>query len=201
VYRWPLLDDFAAPNRAAVLTLVAASGLAALYLTGAGLAPSLLFGGGLTALPVQVPALYHALAAMPDDGLVMDMPAVAGSLGRLSDGEPRRMMGPRASVVVRADAAGLARLAVRASSYARPMTLEVRFDGRTLVAAALPVGAPADLDLGPVRLLPGANVLELRSLDGCVVPDDLDPRYYGPNLDGIGYRCVSFAVERIALDG
>jgi hypothetical protein len=371
VYRWPPLDDFAAPNRAAVLTLVAVSvlaaigagavlsrlparrgwratgGMAALCLTGAGLAPSLLFGGGLTALPARVPALYPVMAAMPDDGLVMDVPAVAGSqqffqtighkrlaagvvprlpdpaalqlenvpyyslltegwrppdsdtapdaasadiyplrpfaaglrehgiayvvlhrlsciepaalwpcselpyyadarrflantlgapfydgatdgltawhvgdpppvatgapayrlgdgwlpyLGRLNDGEPRRMMGPRASVVVQAGAADEARLLVRASSYVRPMTLEVRFDGRTLRAAALSVGAPADLDLGPVRLQPGANVLDLRSLDGCVVPDDLDPRYYGPNLDGIGYRCVSFAVERIALN-
>ena len=370
LYRWPWLNDFAAPDRLVVLTLVAVAVLAALGvsavlarlpqtgrwrvgaraavlgLVGAGLAPSLLFGYGLTALPVRVPDLYRVLAAAPDDGLVMELPPATGSpqyfqtvshkrlaagivprlpdsaalqlenvpyysllsrgwplpesdtapdavaadiyplqpfaaglrahgiayvvlhrlsciepaalwpcfplpnyasafrflantlgspfyadsgagltawhveartpapptrtsyrlgagwipyLGRLTDGESRRVMGAAAAIEVQATAAGEPRLLVRASSYVRPMTLEVRFDGRPVGAVALPVGAPRDLDLGPVPLRAGANDVELRSRQGCVEPDDLDPHYYGPNLDGIGYRCVSFAVERATL--
>jgi hypothetical protein len=370
LYRWPWLNDFAAPDRLVVLTLVAVAVLAALGVAatlarlpqtgrwrvgarvaalgvvGAGLAPSLLYGYGLTVLPVHVPDLYRVLAAVPDDGLVLELPPAAGSaqyfqtvshkrlaggivprlpdpaalqlenvpyysllaqgwqlpesdtapdaadtdiyplqpfaaglrahgisyvvlhrlsciepaalwpcyqlpnyagagrflantlgspfyedpgggltawhveartpdppagtsyrlgtgwipyLGRLTDGEPRRMMGAAAAVEVQAADAGQARLLVRASSYVRPMTLEVRFNGRPVGAVALPVGAPRDLDLGPVPLRAGDNEVELRSRQGCVEPDDLDPRYYGPNLDGIGYRCVSFAVERVVL--
>jgi hypothetical protein len=370
LYRWPLVNDFSAPNRLSVLALMgvavlAARGVAAvisrlpqgrpwrlgaslgaLAVTGLGIAPSLLFGYGLTALPIRVPDLYRALAAAPDDGLVLELPpATAGSsqyfqtishkrlaagvvprlpdsaalqlenvpyysllaegwplpasdtspsattadifplqrfaaglraagiayvvlhrmscidpaalwpcyeppnywdsvrfltntlgepyyadqgdgltawhldaapptgreaatyrlglgwvpyLGRLSDGEPRRMMGSQARVTV-ATAGGQAHLLIRASSYVRPMSLEVRFDGRQVAVAAIPVGAPLDLDVGPVQVRPGLNDLDLRSRQGCVVPDDLDPRYYGPNLDGIGYRCISFAVERVAL--
>jgi hypothetical protein len=371
VYRWPLLDDFAAPNRLAVLTLTAVAVLAAVgagalldrlppdrrwragagvlvvALTVAGLAPSLLFGYGLTALPVRVPELYHVLAAAPGDGLVMELPPAIGSeqyfqtishkrlaagivprlpdaaalqvenvpyysvlaegwrppesdvapdaatadiyplqrfapglrahgieyvvlhrlsciepaalwpcyelpnypearrfldntlgaplyddvrggltawhvaageqpadgpamtyrlgpgwvpyLGRLADGEPWRVMGPEARVVVDAPAAREARLRLRASSYIRPMTLEVRFDGRPLGAVRLPVGGPGDVDLGPVELRPGTHTLLLRSTRGCVVPNDLDPTYYGPDRDGVGYRCISFAVERVSL--
>ena len=370
LYRWPPLDAFAAPGRLTVLTLTAvavlaalgvtallarlpparrwraAAGAAVLGLAGAGLAPSLLFGYGLTALPVRVPELYRVLAAAPDDGLVLELPPAAGSvqyfqtvshkrlaagivprlpdpaalqlenvpyysllaegwplpesdtapaaagadiyplgrfaaglrahgiayvvlhrlsciepaalwpcfqpsnyatalrfldgtlgaplyaspgdgltawrvvpgppgpdasagyrlgpgwipyLGRLTDGQPRRMLGPQARLEVERAGAGEARLFLRASSYVRPMTLEVRFDGRMLGTVALPVDALTDLELGPLPLGPGPHQLDLRSRQGCVVPDDLDPRYSGPNLDGVGYRCVSFAVERVEV--
>jgi hypothetical protein len=370
VYRWPLLENFGAPNRLIVLTMTAVAVLAAIGVTAllslvprnrlwqvgtslavlcfvaAGLVPNLLFGYGLTALPVRVPQLYSALAAAPNDGLVLEVPQNIGSeqyfetvshkrlaagivprlpdpaalqmenvpfyslfekglelpasddatgaanadiyplkgfeeglrehgisyvvlhhlsciepaaiwpcyelphyaesrrflintlgapfydqasegltawhveaappagdpktsyrlgagwipyLGQLSDGEPRRMMGVQAEVLIESPAAGQARLQLRASSYVRPMTLEVRFNGRLLDTVRLPVGAPEGLDLGPVWLVPGTNRLNLRSSQGCVIPNDLDPHYYGPNSDGIGYRCVSFAVERVEL--
>jgi hypothetical protein len=370
LYRWRPLDQFAAPDRLVVLPLTAVAVLAAvgvtallsrlperrrwrvaasgavLGLVAAGLAPSLLFGYGLTALPVQVPELYRVLAAAPDDGLVLELPPATGSaqyfqtvshkrlaagivprlpdpaalqlenvpyysllaegwpvpesdtspaaaeadiyplgsfaaglrahgiayvvlhrlsciepaalwpcselpnyagasrflaatlgppffadpasgltawhvapgppasdpplayrlgagwipyLGRLTDGEPWRVMGAAARVEVGAAAAGEGRLVLRASSHARPMTLEASFDGRPLGTLSLPVGAPRDVDLGPVRLRAGSNEIDLRSRQGCVVPLDLDPRSYGPDVDGVGYRCVSFAVERVSV--
>lgn len=371
LYHRPLLESFGAPNRLTVLALMAVSILAALGITAvlsrlprggrwqagaslvalslvaAGLVPSLLFGYGLTALPVRVPQLYRVLAASPDDGLVMEVPQGVGSqqyfqtishkrlaagvvprlpdpaalqlenvpfyspleagmplpatdvgpdaasvdiyplqgfaeglrehgisyvvlhrlsciepaalwpcyelphldearrfltntlgtpfyddaaeglsawhvtaeprsvdpettysmgpgwipyLGRSSDGEPWRTMGAQAEVLIRSPQPALARLHIRASSFVRPMTLQVSFDGRPLYIVPLPVGSPQNLDLGPVAVHPGMNRLDLRSTQGCLVPDDLNPRYYGPNLDGAGFRCVSFAVERIALN-
>jgi hypothetical protein len=55
----------------------AGGSLVALLLTGAGMAPSLLFGYGLSAVPVRVPDLYRVLAAAPDDGLVLELPSSA----------------------------------------------------------------------------------------------------------------------------
>jgi hypothetical protein len=368
LYRWPPLDEFAAPDRLTALSLTAVAVLAAvgagallerlppgrrvrlvagaalLGVVGAGLLPSLLFGSGLTALPVRVPALYRVLAAAPDDGMVLELPPSSGSaqyfqtvshkrlaagvvprlpdpaalqlenvpyysllaegwpppasdtspdaagadvyplgrfaaglrargiayvvlhrlgciepaalwpcsepanyagagrflaatlgppmyaaggltawhvaagpppsdsaltyrlgagwiphLGRLTDGEPWRAMGSAARLEVDAAAAGEGRLALRAWSFARPMTLAVTFDGRSLGSVALPAGAPRDVDLGPVRLRSGANALDLRSEQGCVVPLDLDPRSYAPDVSGVGYRCVSFAMDRVSL--
>jgi hypothetical protein len=370
VYGNRVLEDFGAPNRLSVLTLTAVAVLAALGVTAGlsrlprsrgwqvgtslaivglvfiGLAPNLLFGYGLTAIPVRVPALYRTLASAPDDGLVLEVPQAIGSaqyfqtishkrlaagvvprlpdpaaiqlenvpyysvlatgwqlpdsdtvptaagvdiyplggfaqglrahgisyfvlhrlncidpaalwpcyelpnyeqarrfladtlgppfydapdgltawhveaparapdpgvsyqlgagwipyLGRLTDGEPLRVMGPLARVLVQSPTAGEAHLHLRASSFARPMTLEVRFNnGRPLSVSSLPVGRPGDLDLGPVRLRRGMNELELRSRQGCVVPDDLDSRNYRPSASMADYRCVSFAVDRVAL--
>jgi hypothetical protein len=108
-------------------------------------------------------------------------------------------MGSAARLEVDAAAAGEGRLALRAWSFARPMTLAVTFDGRSLGSVALPAGAPRDVDLGPVRLRSGANALDLRSEQGCVVPLDLDPRSYAPDVSGVGYRCVSFAMDRVSL--
>jgi hypothetical protein len=122
-------------------------------------------------------------------------------LGRLTDGEPLRVMGSLARILVESPSAGEARLHLRASSFARPMTLEVRLNnGRPLDVAALAVGAPRDLDLGPVWLRRGVNELELRSRQGCVVPYDLDSRDYRPSTGMADYRCVSFAVDRVALE-
>jgi hypothetical protein len=368
LYRWPPLDQFAAPDRLAALSLTAVAVLAAIGVTavldrlppgrrlrvaasaallgavGAALLPSLLFGYGLTALPVRVPELYRVLAAAPDDGLVLELPPSAGSaqyfqtvshkrlaagivprlpdpaalqledvpyysllaegwplpasdaspdaagadiyplgsfaaglrahsiayvvlhrsgcieqaalwpcsepanyagasrflsatlgrpmyagdgltawhvaaappagaaalayrldagwiphLGRLTDGEPWRAMGPAARLEVAAATAGEGHLVLRAWSFARPMTLAVSFDGRSLGAVALPVGAPRDVDLGSVELRADANELDLRSEQGCVVPLDLDPRSYAPDSSGVGYRCVSFAIDRVSL--
>jgi hypothetical protein len=370
LYGWPLLDDFRAPNRLLVLTLVAMSVLAALgvaalllrlpsrgpwrsgagvavvAVVAAGLAPNLMFGYGLASIPVQVPGLYRALAAAPDDGTVLEIPSGAGSaqyfqtvtgkrlatgvvprlpdpaaiqlqnvpyypalavgwrppgsdlapaaagadihpLERLRDGmrehgisylvlhrlgciepaalwpcyrspsyeqtreflvnslgspfydsageglaawhvppgpdlaaptityrlgagwvpylslqagEPERAIGSQAEMLIRAGATGEWRLRLRASSYVRPATLEVRFNGRPLGAVRPPVGAASDLDLGTVVVRAGDNRLELRSREGCVVPNDQDPANYDPGSDVIGYRCVSAAIQRVVLE-
>ena len=109
-------------------------------------------------------------------------------------------MGARAQVIIDTASARESWLHLRVSPYTRPMTLEARMNGRVLATAWLSARTPQDLDLGPVWLEAGTgNSLDLTSEEGCVVPDDLDPHYYGPNLDGIGYRCVSFKVEKIEV--
>jgi hypothetical protein len=146
---------------------------------------------------------WHVAAAPPVPGAEVSYQLGAGwipYLGRLTDGEPLRVMGPSARVLVRSPTAGEARLRLRASSVARPMTLEVRFNnGPPVRVASLPVGTSRDLDLGSVLLRRGVNELELRSRQGCVVPYDLDPRNYRPSASMADYRCVSFAVDRVAL--
>jgi hypothetical protein len=154
---------------------------------------------GLTAWRVAA-APPAAAPPGPDRPLAYSLgPGWIPSLGRLTDGEPWRVMGPAARVDVDAAAAAEGHLVIRASSFARPMTLAVSLDGRPLGAFALPVGVPTDVDLGQVALRAGPNLLDLRSRQGCIVPLDLDPRSYAPDVTGVGYRCVSFAVERIAL--
>jgi hypothetical protein len=98
VYGRPPLSNFRTPDRLVILALVGLGVLSALgssallgrlrlkrrqravaggillAVTLIGLLPNTLFAYGIKALPVAVPSLYGQLAAIPDDGLLLDVP-------------------------------------------------------------------------------------------------------------------------------
>lgn len=111
----------------------------------------------------------------------------AFGLSEPAGAEPQRLMRGSAGLFIDSQRPGTAHLVLRASSYLRPMRLEVLLDGATVGTADLPRGVPTRLDLGTVPLARGRNVLELRSAQGCV-QDGPDKR-----------NCWSFAVQGLDL--
>jgi hypothetical protein len=136
--------------------------------------------------PPPPPALRFQLGA----GWVPDV-------GVLSDGEPERVTSASATLLIDSSSARQGDLQLRAFAYARPMRLEVWLDGALLQRVKLDTGQPLDLDFGQVALRAGTNALDLRSLDGCVVANDLDPRNYDPDTHIFSGRCTSFGVTRV----
>jgi hypothetical protein len=103
--------------------------------------------------------------------------------------EARRLVdGSLAHLDVDALTTETAHLRVRAASVTRPLTMEVRLDGRLLATETLPVEQPTELDLGTIPLSAGHHVLDLQTPARCTVPDPANST-----------MCVTFAVQRVDL--
>jgi hypothetical protein len=103
--------------------------------------------------------------------------------------EARRLVdGSVAHIDVDALSQETAHLSVRAASVTRPLSMEVRLDGRVLATEALPVGQPTELDLGAIPLSTGHHVLDFETPQKCIIAD--------PNTST---QCLTFAVQRVDL--
>jgi hypothetical protein len=106
-----------------------------------------------------------------------------------ANSEPRRYAAsPAGNFNIDALQPMTAHLRVRASSLVKPISLQVRLDGRLLTTESLAVEQPVDLNLDSVALSKGRHVLELETPDGCVVSDP-----------AVSTLCLSFAVQRVDL--
>jgi hypothetical protein len=119
--------------------------------------------------------LYHVRPdTVPDAGPVLQL---GGGWGGIEDsgGQPFRwMQGADAAVCVQGAAGQTVRLALRATSFAQPRTLELGLDGRTILTGTIPAGGGfLDLTTPPLPLTADAVRLTLHVPEGSATPAGL----------------------------
>ena len=139
-------------------------------------------------------ALYHVRTApAPVPGPVLQL---GGGWGGIEDsgGRPFRwMQGADATVCVQGAAGQTVRLALRATSFAEPRTLDIGLDGRTILTGTIPAGGGfLDLTTPPLPLPAGSVRLTLHVPEGSATPASLG--------QGTDQRPLSLGFTQVRLD-
>ena len=141
---------------------------------------------GLTAWRIPLDAPQAATAYYETLGVGW-LPGV-----QLRDGLPERDMEQDGQIVITAPAAGAAMLSLLATPILKPLTIEVRVNGRAVTTVALGAGGVTQaVNIDRVPLLAGRNTIELHAIEGCVRPSDIST---SPDT-----RCFSIGVQQIQV--
>jgi hypothetical protein len=142
----------------------------------------------------NIVTLYHVQSApAPAPGPVLQL---GGGWGGIEDsgGAPFRwMQGADAAVCVQGAAGQQVRLALRATSFAQPRTLELGLDGRTVLTGTIPAGGGfLDLTTPPLPLTTDSARLTLHVPEGSATPASLG--------QGTDQRPLSLGFTQVRLD-
>jgi hypothetical protein len=130
---------------------------------------------------------------VPAPGPVLQLGGGWGGIEQ-SEGRPFRwMQGADAAVCVQGGAGRQVRLALRATSFAAPRTLELRLDGRTVLTGTIPPGGTfLDLTTPPLPLRSDSVRLNLHVPEGSATPASLG--------QGTDQRPLSLGFTGLRLD-
>ncbi len=114
-------------------------------------------------------------------------------LGKGEDGRLLRLAEQDARLLIEAGNAAPATLKLKLTPYIRPQIIEVRLNGQIVGRIeGKKEWQPLEATLPNLNLKSGQNILELHSVEGCLIAADYIPK--SPDR-----RCISFAVQNVAL--
>jgi hypothetical protein len=115
-------------------------------------------------------------------------------LGKGEDGKLLRLVEQDAQLQIEAGSTGTASLHLKVTPYIRPQMIEVRLNGQVVGRVdGQKEWKAVETNLNNLEFKAGQNLIELHSVQGCLVAADYIPK--SPD-----HRCISFAVQDLNLN-